>query len=129
MALSLKFCRQQRLHRAEDFASLRGTRARVDGIHSFLKYGFLAREDQAPPLARIAMVVGKKIGPSCFRHRLKRLMREAFRQHQHELPSGIDLLWVARRDIPAQWEWIHREFQSFVEWLQPLSQEERQTGN
>jgi ribonuclease P protein component len=117
LAPSLKFRRRQRLHRARDFAFLRETRARVDGVHSFLKYGFLRREDQTHPLARIALVVGKKLGPSCFRHRLKRLMREAFRRHQHELPPGIDLLWVARRDMPARWEEIQGEFRFFTERL------------
>ncbi|MDR0728265.1 MAG: ribonuclease P protein component [Puniceicoccales bacterium] len=117
MAPSLKFRRHQRLHRAKDFASLRETRARVDGVHSFLKYGFLPREGRAHLCARIALVVSKKLGPSCFRHRLKRLMREAFRRHQHQLPPGIDLLWVARRDMPARWEEIREEFRFFVERL------------
>jgi ribonuclease P protein component len=71
--------------------------------------------------ARIAFIVSKKIGPSYFRHRIKRLAREAFRLHQHELPEGIDLLWVARQNISDRWNTMQEEFQSMVLRLRSFS--------
>jgi len=92
----------------------------VEGRHFFIKYGFLARRDGDYPGPRIAFIVGRKIGPSCFRHRIKRLAREAFRLHQHELPAGLDLLWVARRTVPDDWKTLQGEFRSLIARLPSL---------
>lgn len=48
------------------------------------------------PHARLGMVVSRRVGNSVERHRRKRLLREAFRLAQHQLPSGLDLVAVAR---------------------------------
>jgi ribonuclease P protein component len=120
LSFSLKFHRKQRLHKAIDFASLKETRDRIDRCHFFIKYSFRSPVNNAYRGARIAFIVSKKIGPSCFRHRIKRLAREAFRLHQHELPEGIDLLWIARRHISDRWTTIHEEFQSIIPPLQLL---------
>jgi ribonuclease P protein component len=116
----LKFRRKQRLHKAADFASLKETNARIDRCHFFVKYGFRPCGDDSYRGARIAFIVSKKVGPSHFRHRIKRLAREAFRLHQHELPEGIDLLWIARRNVSDRWAIIHEEFQSIILRLQSL---------
>jgi ribonuclease P protein component len=112
LALELKFRREQRLYRTSDFFSLREVHTRIEGCQFFVKYDFLPRNAYQGP--RIAFIVSKKIGPSYFRHRIKRLARESFRLHQHELPDGIDLLWVARRNISSQWKVLHRAFQLLI---------------
>ncbi len=48
------------------------------------------------PYARIGLIVGRKHGDAVRRNRLKRLMREAFRLSQHELPGNIDLILTPR---------------------------------
>lgn len=50
---------------------------------------------------RLGMVVsGKKVGNAVARNRWKRMIREAFRLSQHELPSGIDLVVLPQTKQP-----------------------------
>jgi ribonuclease P protein component len=44
--------------------------------------------------ARLGLSVSKKHGSAVVRNRLKRLMREAFRLQQHQLPTGVDLVLI-----------------------------------
>jgi ribonuclease P protein component len=46
--------------------------------------------------ARIGLAVGSRHGNAVQRNRLRRLLREAFRLEQHNLPSGFDYLFVPR---------------------------------
>jgi len=50
------------------------------------------------PQSRIGVSVSRKHGNSVVRHRLRRLLKEAFRLEQHELPTGIDLILIPGRD-------------------------------
>jgi ribonuclease P protein component len=43
-------------------------------------------------LTRLGLSVSKKVGNAVVRNRWKRLIREAFRLTQHELPAGLDLV-------------------------------------
>ena len=47
--------------------------------------------------SRLGLSVSKRVGNAVARNRIKRLIREAFRLDQHELPSGYDLVCVAKR--------------------------------
>lgn len=50
---------------------------------------------------RLGMVVsGKKVGNAVARNRWKRMIREAFRLSQHELPPGIDLVVLPQTKKP-----------------------------
>lgn len=49
--------------------------------------------------SRLGVVVSKKVGNSVVRSRAKRLLRESYRQHQHEFTQPLDLVLVARSSI------------------------------
>lgn len=54
----------------------------------------LRRSSKQP--TRIGFVTGKKIGCAVERNRCRRLMKEVYRLHQYELPSGFDLILIGR---------------------------------
>ena len=54
------------------------------------------------PYNRLGITAGKKIGNAVKRNRAKRIIREAYRAAEPQLPIGIDLVVVARSTLPAQ---------------------------
>ncbi len=48
---------------------------------------------------RLGVSVSKKVGNSIVRHRLARLIREAFRLNSHKIIKGLDIVVVARAGL------------------------------
>ena len=48
---------------------------------------------------RLGVSVSKKVGNSIVRHRLARLIREAFRLNTCHIPDGMDIVIVARSNL------------------------------
>ena len=47
--------------------------------------------------SRLGISVSKATGKAVVRNRLKRLLREVFRQNQHQIPAGFDYLVMIQR--------------------------------
>src|ERR1700722_19613212 len=59
------------------------------------------RENALPHL-RLGLSVSRKYGGAVQRARLRRLYREAFRLTRHEMPVGLDLVLIPRKnDLPT----------------------------
>lgn len=62
--------------------------------------GDAASEPEALP-TRLGITVTRKIGCAVVRNRIKRLVREVFRRNRERLPSGLDLVFVAKQQAAA----------------------------
>ena len=80
-----------RVKRGEDFDRAYAGRRRRD-CGALVIYG--ARNGLG--VARLGLSVSRKVGGAVDRNRVKRLLREAFRAVQREVPAGLDLVVVAR---------------------------------
>ncbi len=52
--------------------------------------------------SRIGYSVGKRLGTAVERNRIKRLLKEAYRQKEKEVKQGYDLVIIARRPIKGK---------------------------
>ena len=57
------------------------------------------RRSPAESPSRVGVITGRKIGGAVVRNRARRLLRETFRVHQHDLAGPVDLVLVARASI------------------------------
>lgn len=85
------FGRAMRLGQAREFAAVYNARCRKT-VGPLVVHG----RPNALPHPRLGLSVGRKVGTAVARNRIKRLVREAFRRMQHDLPRGYDLVVVVR---------------------------------
>ena len=89
------FGREMRLKQSRDFA-----RVRRDGRRQACGC-FIANCQTLQPGSptRLGVITAKKLGNAVMRARARRLLREAFRLHQHDLARPVDLVLVAQRTM------------------------------
>jgi len=90
--------RKSRLKLGRDFLRVRQSGQRT--VNGCLIANWLRLPGDAT--SRLGVVVSKKVGGSVVRSRVKRLLRESFRVHQHELAQAVDLVLVARPSIAGR---------------------------
>ena len=95
---ALGFPRSRRLKQQGEFARARAQGQRL--ICGCLIANVLPRPGRLA--ARLGVVTGKSLGNAVARNRARRLMRESFRLHQHELAGPVDLVLVARPSIAGK---------------------------
>jgi len=81
--------RRQRLLKTSSFQAVYAAHARAaDGrLVAYAMPNGLAQ-------TRVGLSVGKRCGPSVARNRIKRFLRESFRQARHGFPAGYDIVLV-----------------------------------
>ncbi len=60
---------------------------------------FVRRREDAATNVRLGIAASKKVGSAVVRNRIKRLVREVFRQNQSRISSDLDVVVVAKRNI------------------------------
>jgi ribonuclease P protein component len=89
---SFALARNRRIKSSRDFASIYGKRIRAaDG--NLLVWAAPNGLDYP----RFGVSVSRKLGSAVRRTALKRLLREAFRLTQHDLPPRLDLILIPQR--------------------------------
>ena len=83
--------KRQRIRSPREFERIYDGRQRAGDDHLLV---FGAANDAG--LTRFGLSVSRKNGGSVERARIKRLLREAFRLSQHDLPQGLDLVLIPR---------------------------------
>lgn len=94
----LRLNRASRLAQSRDFARVRQQGQRL--VLGCLIANWNRLPDGASP--KLGVVTSKKIGGAVQRSRARRLLRESFRQHQHEFAQPIELVLVARNSIAGK---------------------------
>jgi ribonuclease P protein component len=104
--------RRHRLSRSRDFDAVyrRGTSTST----RYLVLHWFPREDDAEGPSRLGLAVPRSVGSAVVRNKVKRLLREAWRELLPEVPAGHDYVLVARPGLaePAQArgpEWLRAE--------------------
>ncbi len=97
---SLRFSTRHKLTHAREFAAVFAARMRkATGPLAV----FLLPSDR--PTHRLGLSIGRVVGNAVVRNRLKRMIREAFRLRQHEIPrlteaAGYDIVVSAKPHAP-----------------------------
>jgi ribonuclease P protein component len=94
----LRLGRDSRLGQNRDFARVRQQGQRL--AQGCLIANWNRLPDGAAP--KLGVVTSRKIGGAVERSRARRLLRESFRQHQHELSRPVELVLVARNSIAGK---------------------------
>jgi ribonuclease P protein component len=105
--LPLRFARAAHIKQGRDFARVRqGGERMVVGC-------LIANWQRLPAGAssRLGVVTAGRIGGAVVRSRARRLLRETFRLHQHDLAAPVDLVLVARPSIVGRgFSEVERDF-------------------
>ncbi len=88
----------QRLKRTRDFTRLKAHGRRLARGSVLMNWAELPLAGQS----RLGIVAAKRIGNAVVRSRAKRLLRQAFRLHQHDLRVPAEIVLVARDSIAGK---------------------------
>jgi ribonuclease P protein component len=103
----LRLPRSNRLKQKRDFERARKQGQRV--VSGCLIANWLPLSPGAP--ARLGVVTSRRLGNAVVRARARRLLRESFRLHQHELSHPVDLVLIARQSIVGKsFQGVERDF-------------------
>ena len=105
-----------------------GPRNKLRGQRTFSAvYGARVRKNVGPigvfarpnelAYSRMGLSVPRRAGTAVARNRIKRLLREAFRLTQHELPGGYDIIVTVRPHLPATLDEYKGMLERGIRWV------------
>lgn len=90
--------RRARITRSGDFDAVY-RRGRSTANRHLVVYAFQRSEAGDDPSVRMGLSVSRKVGGAVERNRVKRVLRERFREVAPELRPGVDLVVIARPGV------------------------------
>jgi ribonuclease P protein component len=93
---SFRFPHSRRLRSERDFERIYALKQRAGDSHLLV---FAAANRMGT--TRIGLSVSRRHGNSVARHRIRRLLKEAYRLSQHDVPEGLDLILIPRENSGA----------------------------
>jgi ribonuclease P protein component len=87
--------RAARIKQSRDFARVRRAGQRAASGCLLANWGPLPGSSHS----RLGVITSRQLGNAVIRSRARRLLREVFRLHQHELAQPLELVLVARQSI------------------------------
>ena len=100
-----KLSAKKRIHKQREYSEIfkKGRRLK------FPEFILIFKENSLP-YSRVGISVGRKFGNAVRRNRAKRLCRELFRLNQHNLPEGIDIVFLPRKELlETEWEKLSKD--------------------
>ena len=108
--IRFRFPRAARLNRASEFALLKTEGKSWTGKHLVL--ATLARGEET----RIGIITARRLGPAIVRNRVRRRIREIFRQNMPRLRNGLWLVTIARAtSVQASYDDLLRDWLRLAE--------------
>ena len=109
------FPRTIRVRKRADFLRIqgRGQKFRTQHFLVFIMASQSGTNSHFRP--RIGITVTRKIGKAVVRNRIKRLLREAFRQQVQEFSGNLDMVWIAKNNaVSARYLDIKNDMNSIL---------------
>ncbi len=107
---SFRFTKQSKLVKTDDFSSVFNLRKRVASQYLVVRYK--PNEHNKP---RLGLIVAKKTAKlAVWRNYMKRVLRELFRLHQHQLPTLDLVIQVQKPFKKADFLQIKQEFEQLM---------------
>jgi ribonuclease P protein component len=94
----LRLTRSMRFQRGGEFAQVRQQGKRLTNGCLVVNWKVLPNDASS----RIGIITSRRVGSAVIRSRARRLLREAFRLHQHDLCHPVMLVLVARPSIAGK---------------------------
>jgi len=105
-----KFPKQARLRKRPEFLSLSRWGKKIYGPHFLI----ITKPNERGE-ARLGVTVSSKVGNAVVRNRLKRLLRECFRRHRHQIVPNQDVLIIARKAaVNLSWYEVESEIRDIL---------------
>jgi len=105
-----KFPKQARLRKRPEFLSLSRRGKKIYGPHFLI----ITKPNERGE-ARLGVTVSSKVGNAVVRNRVKRLLRECFRRHRHQIVPNQDVLIIARKGaVNLSWYEVESEIRDIL---------------